>query len=202
MIWWQRLWRRKELERQLGNELQFHVEERIAALRNAGLSEDEAHRQASQEFGGLEQIKEACRDARGTLWLESTLQDLRYTARTLRKTPAFTLAAIATLALGIGANAAIFQLLDAVRLRGLPVVEPDTLALIRIGNGSGFGVSEYPDNLSYPLFEQIREHQQAFSGILAWHSGYGRERIGQGEQAHRVPVLRVSGEFFSTLGIR
>src|SRR5258708_39764716 len=108
-----------EMERQLGKELQFHLEERIAARRMAGLSEVESRRQARHEFGGMEQIKEACRDVRGTMWLESTLQDLRYAIRTLRKTPAFTLSAIATLALGIGANAAIFQLLDAVRLRSL-----------------------------------------------------------------------------------
>ena len=185
MTWWQRLWRRRELEQQLGKELQFHIEERISALRNAGLSEDEARRRARQEFGGLEQIKEDCRDARGTIWLESTLQDLRYTTRTLRKTPAFMLAAIATLALGIGANTAIFQLLDAVRLRSLPVAEPHRLARIQIGNGNGFGVSHYPDNLSYPLFQQIRERQQGFSGILAWDSGHGNERIGQGAQARR-----------------
>ena len=201
MTWWQRLWRRNELEQQLGKELQFHIEERVLALRQAGVSEREARRQARQEFGGVEQIKEACRDARGTLWIESSLQDLRYSARSLRKTPAFTLAAIATLALGIGANTAIFQLLDAVRLRSLPVVEPQKLARIQIANGHGFGVSHYPDNLSYPLFQQIREHQQAFSGILAWDSGYGSERIGQGAQSRRVPVLRVSGEFFSTLGV-
>src|SRR5258708_3405991 len=131
MRWWQRLWRRNELDQQLGKELQFHIEERIPALRKTGLSEGEARRQALMELGGLEQIKEDCRDARGTRWLESTLQDLRYAARTLRKTPAFTLAAIATLALGIGANTAIFQLLDAVRLRSLPVPEPHRLVHIQ-----------------------------------------------------------------------
>jgi len=201
MTWWQRLWRRKELEQQLAKELQFHLDERISTLENEGLSEPEAWRQARQELGRLEPVKEACRDARGTLWLESSLQDFRYAVRTLRKTPAFTLAAIFTLALGIGANTAIFQLLDAVRLRSLPVAEPHRLAQIQIPGKRGFGVSHYSDNLSYPLFEQIREHQQAFSGVLAWDSGYGTERIGPREQARHVPVLRVSGEFFSTLGV-
>jgi len=201
MNWWQRFWRRKELERQLSKELQFHIAERIAALRSTGVSESEAHRQALAEFGGLQQSKEACRDERRTHWIESTLQDIRYTARVLRRTPAFTFAAIATLALGIGANTAIFQLLDAVRLRSLPVAEPHRLAQIRIGNGRGFGVSHYPDNLSYPLFEQIRDHQQALSGLAAWDSGYGSESVGKGNQVRGVPVLRVSGDFFSTLGI-
>src|SRR5262249_6039272 len=81
------------------------------------------------------------------------------------------------------------------------VAEPESLALIQIGGRQSFGVSHYPDNLTYPLFQQVREHQQAFSGVFAWESGYGSERIGQGAEARPVPVLRVSGEFFSTLGI-
>ena len=201
MTWWQRLRRRNELEQQLSKELQFHLEERAAALRSAGLSEAEARRRARQELGGIDQTKEACRDARGTLWLESTVQDIRYCARGLRKAPAFTLAAIATLALGIGANTAMFELLDAVRLRRLPVPDPARLARIRIGNDHPFGITHYPDNLSYPLFDQFRGHQQAFSGVLAWDSASSDERIGEGDEVRRVPTLRVSGDFFSTLGV-
>src|ERR1700761_8958654 len=182
MTWWQRLWRRNELEQQLAKELRFHIDERVSTLRNAGLGDIEARRQARVEFGGDQQIKEQCRDARGTLWIESTLQDLKHAARALRKSPAFTFAAIATLALGIGANTAVFQLLDAVRMRSLPVARPDELARIQIDNVRGFGVAHYPDNLSYPLFEQVRQHQQGFSGVFAWDSGYGSERIGQGAQ--------------------
>ena len=131
MNWWRRLCNREALEQQLDRELCFHLEERIAALRREGLSEAVARRRAHQEFGGMAQIQEACRDARGTQWVESTRQDLRYAARTLRKTPAFTAASILTLALGIGANTAIFQLLDAVRLRSLPVSDPHRLARCR-----------------------------------------------------------------------
>ena len=201
MNWWQRWRRRDEMERQLGSEIEFHLEERAAALRASGLSDDEARRQARQELGGLEQTKEACREARGTLWLEQALQDLRYSALTLRKTPAFTIAAVATLALGMGANTAIFELLDAVRMRRLPVPEPRRLAQIEIVGDHPFGISHYPDNLSYPLFEQIRAHQQAFAGVLAWDSASGSARIGEGEQVRRVPMLRVSGDFFPTLGV-
>ncbi|HLK64374.1 MAG TPA: ABC transporter permease [Bryobacteraceae bacterium] len=201
MNWRQRLWDRANLEQQLSKELQFHLDERIASLVRSGLDGSEARRMALMELGGIEQTKEACRDERGTLWLESTFQDCRYALRTLRKTPVFTFAAILTLALGIGANTAIFQLLDAVRLRSLPVFEPQNLARVQIGNGRGFGVAHYPDNLSYPLFEQIRDHQQGFSGVFAWDSGYGTERVGQGEQVRNVAVLRVSGDFFGAIGV-
>ena len=91
-----RFWRRKKLEHDLGKELQFHIAERVSAFKSMGLSEDEARRKVRQEFGGMEQVKEECREARGTLWLESTIQDLRYTLRSLRKTPGFTCTAILT----------------------------------------------------------------------------------------------------------
>src|SRR5260370_38521075 len=114
---------------------------------------------------------------------------LQYGWRMRRKAPAFTLAAVATLALGIGANTAIFQLLNAVRLRNLPVGDPHRLTLIRIADKGGFGVSNYSDNLSYPLFQQIPEHQQAFSGVFAWGSGYTGVRIGHGPKPRRTPFL-------------
>src|SRR4051794_38480756 len=124
MTWWQRLRRREQLERELSSELRFHLDQRTAELQREGLAADEARRQARLELGA-ESVREACRDARGTLWVESTIHDVRFSSRNLRKTPAYTAAAIATLALGIGANAAIFQLLDAVRLRPLPVDQPE-----------------------------------------------------------------------------
>jgi len=138
---------------------------------------------------------------RRTSNIENLVRDLQYACRTLVKAPTFTLAAISTLTLGIGANTAIFQLLDAVRLRSLPVPEPHRLAQIEIPEKGGFGISHYSDNLSYPLFQQIREHQQAFSGIFAWNSGYTSLRIGQGAEARRVPVLGVTGEFFAALRV-
>lgn len=143
-------------------------------------------------------------DARDGLWhLESTLQDVRFALRTLRKSWGFTLTAVLTLGLGIGANTAIFQLLDAVRLRSLPVASPDTLAGVRVKGGiAGFGVSvaDNVTSLTYPLYEEIRRNQQVFSNVLAWADS-GSGTLGEGAQQHHARGLWVSGEIFKTLGI-
>ena len=195
------LLRRGAIERELDRELRFHLDQEIVKNVRLGMTPSEARSAAIRHLGGIAHIQEECRDTRRTSYIENFVRDLQYAARTLVKAPVFTLAAIATLALGIGANTAIFQLLDAVRLRRLPVAEPHRLARIEIPGKGGFGISHYSDNLSYPLYQQIREHQQAFSGIFAWNSGYTTLRIGQGAEARRVFVLGVTGEFFSTLGI-
>ena len=192
------LFHRGAVERELDRELQFHLDLEIQKNLRRGLTPREARAAALRRLGGIAQIQEECRDMRRTSYLENFLHDLPYAGRTLAKSPAFTLSAIATLALGIGANTAIFQLLNAVRLRSLPVPQPHALAQIRIPN-LNFGISEGSDNLSFPLFEQIREHQQAFSGVFAWNTGYTSLRIGQGAGARRATVMGVSGEFFSTL---
>ena len=126
------------------------------------------------------------------------LQDFRYALRTMRASPAFTAVALISLALGIGANTAVFDLVNAVRLRRLPVPNPQELARIQIRGGNrGMGISGDESQLTYPLFLQIRDHQQAFSGLLAW-SGE-TFLVGEGTQARRAPVLLVSGDFFRTL---
>src|SRR5260221_12249842 len=132
---------------------------------------------------------------------EYLLQDVRFALRTLRKSPGFTLTAILTLALGIGANTAIFQLLDAVRLRSLPVSDPQALATIQIKGGNhGFGINAGSDsNLTYPLWEQIRKHQQGFSQVFAW-TNWGFQ-LGQGAQARDARGLWVSGGMFQALGL-
>ena len=198
MNWWQRLWNRRDMEERLDRELRFHFDCQVADNLRAGVGEAEARRQARLKFGGLEGTKEECRSARGTALVDSTLQDIRFTLRTLSKSPVFTVAAIGTLALGIGGNTAIFQLLDAVRLRSLPVPEPQQLARIQIKNGNGgWGISSDGYGLTYPLWEEVRDHQQAFSSVFAWDAG--ELRVGEGAQARRQRVLRVSGEFFPAL---
>ena len=133
---------------------------------------------------------------------ESLVQDVRFALRTLRKSWGFTLTAVLTLALGIGANTAIFQLLDAVRLRSLPIPNPSALASVQFKSGNrGFGVAASDEAaLTYPLWEQIRLHQQVFSDVFAWAES-GSATLGEGAQERHARGLWVSGEAFPTLGI-
>src|SRR5262245_47085340 len=136
MTWLQRLLQRDRAERQLDAELRDHLERLVADHQRAGFTESEARRRARLEFGGLEQLKEDCRDVRGTRWLDEIAQDLRYGFRLLRQSPAFTFVAVASLALGIGANSAIFALVDDVLLKSLPVRDPQRLIQLDHGGGA------------------------------------------------------------------
>src|SRR5438477_6845319 len=129
-------------------------------------------------------------------------QDLRHAVRQWRLAPAFALVAIASLALGIGANTVIFQLLDAVRLRSLPVPNPTELAEIRIvGGNKGFGINNgFYAQLTRPIWREIQAHHEPFSGVFAWSRQ--EARVGQGSDSHVVKALDVSGEFFHVLGLR
>jgi uncharacterized protein YoaH (UPF0181 family) len=210
MMWWSRSWRRNKLEQDLDRELQFHIDERISELKSAGMSEGEARRRVRQEFGGIEQVKEECRDARGTLWLESTIQDLRYALRTLRRSPVFTAVAVLTLGLGIGANTAIFSLINAVMLRMLPVQHPEQLVLLTDPSESGVAVDTTEHGirslLSYPEFAELRSNNTVFSGMLAAQSEVSDSDVfpvgstaGQGTKAR---TELVSGNFFHVLGVQ
>jgi predicted permease len=131
----------------------------------------------------------------------SLWKDVRYSIRALRLNAGFSIIAILSLALGIGANTAIFQLLDAVRLRALPVKNPGELAQIRIANMLGrTGHMEDHDELSNPLWEQIRDHQEAFSGVFAW--GTANFNLATGGEARPAHGLWVSGDFFRVLGVQ
>jgi putative ABC transport system permease protein len=133
--------------------------------------------------------------------IENILQDIRYAIRAIYRSPGITSVAIFSLALGIGANTAVFQLLNAVRLRSLPVANPQELAEVRIAGGNGGYGSQNGINseLSNALWEEIRQSQEAFSGIFAW--GNGDFYVGDGGDARRAKGLYVSGDFFSTLGV-
>jgi putative ABC transport system permease protein len=124
------LFRRRSVERELSQELEFHLEHQIEKHLNAGKTRDEATRLARLEFGAMDIAKEACRDARGTEIMDSTMKDLTYGLRLLRKAPAFTLLAILSLALGTGVNTAVFSVVYAGLLKPLPYPHADRLVYI------------------------------------------------------------------------
>ncbi|HEY3454448.1 MAG TPA: ABC transporter permease [Bryobacteraceae bacterium] len=196
MTWLSRLWRRETLERDLGRELQFHIEERISALKSTGLSEDEARRRVRQEFGGIEQVKEECRDARGTTRLASTWQDARYGLRLLRRRPGFSAIVIGTLAIGIGANTAIFSVVDGVLLRPLPYPHSDRLVRVWEGKPSKGFSRNVVNGLN---FLDWRDRSHSFTQMAA--IGSGNSNISGAGDPVAVPAMRVSPEFFSILGI-
>jgi len=116
LSWWRRLLKRPEMERHLDAELRFHFDGLVADNLRAGMSETEAQRSARLQFGGVEQVKEECRDARGTRWIEETFRYIGFAVRSLRKSPIFAATAILILALGIGGNTAMFTVIRAVLL--------------------------------------------------------------------------------------
>src|SRR5918999_4647730 len=127
MKWWHRLFRRNKCEEELEKELRFHLEQHESDLIARGHSPEEARRRARIALGGPEQVKEMCRDARGTRWLNDLVRDLRYGVRILAKQPGFTLVAVLTLGLGIGVNTAILSAVNGFILRPLSADRPEEL---------------------------------------------------------------------------
>jgi predicted permease len=194
MSWWKRLWQRRQMEAQLEKELSFHLEQHISQLVARGLDPDEARCQARLALGGPEQVKEKCRDARGTRWLEDLLQDTRYALRTFRQRPGFTVVALLILALGIGATTVMFAVINGVLLRPLSYPEPERLVTLR---GFTEAVGEFWGCSSPDFIDAKRESQTL--ALAAW--SYSGGTISEPGEPEYVNGRQISAELFSTLGI-
>jgi putative ABC transport system permease protein len=194
--WWRHLWRHEEQENHLDKELRFHIEERVVDLMRSGLSEQAARRRVRQEFGGMEQVKEVCRDTRPINYVDQLLQDLPYAIRMIAKSPGFAVIAIVTLALGIGANTAIFSTIDSVLVRPLPFADPDRLVMvwedvIRAGLSKN---TPAPGN-----FADWRQRNRTFTEMAATR---GRSANLTSDGAPELVFGRmVTSNFFSVLGV-
>ena len=196
MRWVSRLLHRRKQDAQLDSELRFHVEQQAAENVAAGMNADEARRRALAQFGGLEYVKEETRGARGVHFLETLVQDIRFALRMLRKSPGFTAVVVLTLALGIGANTAIFSIVDAMFLRLWPVRDAAQLVIISTipRPETGFDLSSYPDYLD------IRNEAASLSGVAAYGGRGGFLSVKGRGQGVNIDV--VSENYFSLLGVR
>ncbi|HKE14354.1 MAG TPA: ABC transporter permease, partial [Kofleriaceae bacterium] len=189
------LLRRSAVERELDDELAFHLDRQAEKHVAAGLSREEARRRARLELGGLDRVKEECRDARGVALLEDLVQDVRYGLRVLRRGPGFTAAALLTLALGIGANTALFSVVGGVLLDPLPYRDPEELVTLHASKPPHFATG----SISFLNFRDWRADSRAFAAMAIQRTqrfsltGAGRAESVQGRQ--------VSAGFFTVLGV-
>ena len=194
MTWFRRilgLLFRSQRSAEIEREVAFHLAERTDELMATGMTRNEAMREARLRFGNptLQQKRTSFTDF--LVWCESVFADLRYAARSLRRSPGFTIVAILSLGLGIGANTAIFSLYNALVLRTLPVQDPQELVQVTFGDGR--------TNFTNPLWEELRDQQDALSGVFAF--GDQRFNLADGGQVRNVRGYWVSGDFFRTLGV-
>jgi predicted permease len=193
--WWKRLMGQKRLDRELDAELADHLARRVRDHVAAGLSDAEADRRARLELGGVAQVSEQCRDARGTRLLEELIADVRYGGRVLRRSPSFTLTALTVLALGIGANTAIFSLLESALLRRVPVTSPGELYFVAHRTADRTRTAS-----NYPFLERVRNLRDAFAGVTAYT--ITSLKIADGDYVEQVPGDYAAGNYHGLLGVR
>jgi putative ABC transport system permease protein len=190
------LLRKNRIEQEMDDEMRFHLLMRTRENIERGMRPDEAEREARRRFGNVGRIKDLARDITGGGFMEMLLQDLRYGARMLLKQPGFTVVAVITLALGIGANTAIFSVVNAVLLRPLPFAEPERLVMVWLKGSAEKG----GDRISLPVADLLdwRAQNRSFEGVSAFQP-ISYNYIG-GESPERVRAAGVTANFFTTLG--
>jgi predicted permease len=184
------LFRRKSVEAEMDEELRAHFEQQVEKYVRSGMGREEAARRARLEFGGMDQVKEECRDARGVNFIETMLQDVRYGLRQLRRNPGFTFVVVITLALGIGANSAVFSVLNGLFLRGLPVPEPERL------------VAFSDNNFSWPDYVAYRDQAKSFESLSTSFGIPFTANLNSTRPPEHIYGGLVTGNFLATLGIR
>lgn len=195
---------RARMESEMDAELKFHMDAYANDLVRSGVPREEAMRRARLEFGGLERAKEECRDATGVTLVQSLVQDARYGLRMLRNNLGFTVIAVLSLALGIGANTAIFTLIDAVMLRMLPVKNPQQLVSLKLAPDSQFPRDANGDlstQFPYPAFVQMRDHNQVLSALFAFRDLRTLTVLVNGKAAEIEHGQLVTANYFSALGV-
>jgi len=185
------LFRKRELDAEMDEEMRSHVAMRTQENIEAGMNPDEARYAALRQFGWVESIKETCRDQRGVRWLENLIQDLRFAARQLRKNPGFTAVAVLTLALGIGANTAVFSVIERVLIRPLPYRSPHQLVMIR-GKASV--------SISPPNFLDYQAQNHVFEAMATFNAG--SRTLTENAEPERIRTGLVTAGFFEILGIK
>ena len=206
--------RHGRVEGELDEELRFHMEMEARKSRAMGMTGEDARRSARVHFGGVEQVREECRDVRGLTVLENLARDIRYGVRVLLKTPAFTAIAVLSLGIGIGANTAVFSLVDTVMLRMLPVRNPEQLVVAKWGaskgldlnaywaTGGGDGRGSWTENVfSWAAFSEMRGRSRAVSDVMGF-SPLGSVSVGANGQALPTGAMVISGNYFQALGVR
>jgi predicted permease len=206
LTWWTRTQQDEErLRAEIEDHLAFQMEDNL----RAGLSPDEARRQATLKFGTVEAVKDEYRDQRGLPFAETLVKDMRYTLRRLRNSPAFTVTAVLTLALGIGASASIFTLAHAILMKSLAVENP--AELYRVGKitrccaWGGYSQKDGFSIFSYDLYQYFRDNTKGFAELAAFQAGpslLGVRRSGGGDAAQSYPGEFVSGNYFTMFGLR
>ena len=195
---WKNLFRSNQIENDLEEEIRAYEVLLSEEKMRAGMAAEEAQREARREMGGADQIKQRVRDIRAGALVDRVIQDVRYALRTLVKNPAFSTVAILTLALGIGANTAMFSLLNQVVLRLLPVSHPEQLVIVK-ETGNHYGNSYGANTISWPMFEDLRDNNQIFSGMFCRFPA--SVTIGDGDRAAQIPAELISGSYFPILGV-